>query len=427
MVRRRSRRAEGRTIGVRGGDWRGVVDDAGAVTPLDGSPRLWWAVAAEDRWYRPEAEPSRRQRWYGGTPVAETRVRVPGGDVVSRAFCSADLGGITIVEFENESALPVAVSLSRNDLLTSSPPSTTRPEGIEMPPTSMVIPVGHRATARVGLRHDTPARGLLPADVAGAPAVVRGWETAVDGASHLVLPDHEAVAAAVRVRCDLMLGDTMPTDVHALIEIARLELATGRGEASTADGTSIGATAGATPVTETRVTEEMLVELTVAAGRLLRRQRRARFTAWDVPHLLANIARLCLVADEQPAVDDIAAAWLRIADQPVEPAPTTAPAGPAIVAWLESVVARPTPSGGRCTVFPTGIPRGWWGQNMEFRGITADPRRSLSAAVRWHGERPALLWEVEGPPGLTLDAGGEWCSSESRGETLLPAPTVTST
>lgn len=415
---RRVRRTEGRTIGVRGGRWRGVVDDAGAVTPLDGSPRLCWAVAAEDRWYRPEAEPSRRQRWYGGTPVAETRLRVPGGDVVNRVYCTADLGGLTVIEFENESKLPVAVALSRDDLLTSSPASATRPEGIEMPAHSTVVPVGHRATARVGLRHDSPSRGMLPLDVAAAPLVVRGWESAVDGASHLALPDHETVAAAVRARCDLMLADTMPTDVHALVEFARLELAAGRGDTFGSDGAAGGAT---------QMTEEMLVELTIGAGRLLRRRRRARFTPWDTPHLLANIARLCLFADEPTAADDIASGWLRVADLPIEVPPADAPSGAAVVAWLESMVARPTPSGGRCTVFPVGIPHRWWGQNLEFRGVTADPARGLSAAVRWHGERPALLWEVDGPAGLTLDAGAEWCSSESRGDTLLPAPTVSST
>lgn len=423
---RRVRRTEGRTIGVRGGRWRGVVDDAGAVTPLDGSPRLFWAVAAEDRWYRPEAEPSRRHRWYGGTPVAETRLRVPGGDVVSRVYCTADLGGLTVIEFENESSLPVAVAVSRDDVLTSSPPSATRPEGVEMPAHSVVVPVGHRATARVGLRHVSPTRGVLPVDVAAAPAVVRGWEQAVDGASHLLLPDHETVAAAMRARCDLMLTGTMPTDVHSLIEFARLEVATGRGETFMSDGASNDALDDASDDASNRaaqMTEEMLVELTIAAGRILRQHRRARSAAWDAPHLLANIARLCVAADEPMAADDIAAGWLRIADLPVEAPPADAPSGPPVIAWLESIVAQPTPSGGRCTVFPAGIPRRWWGQNLEFRGVTADPRRSLSAAVRWHGERPALLWEVDGPVGLTLDADGDWCSSDARGETLLPAPT----
>lgn len=400
------RSTEGRIIGVRGGNWRGIVDPAGAVVPLDGGAPLRWAVAAEDRWYLPESEPSRRQRWYAGTPVAETKIRVPSGDLVSRVWCAADLGGVTVLEFDNQSSLPLAIGLSRDDLLTTSPPSSARPSGIEMPGASMVVPVGHRATARAVLLHSSPHRGMLTADIADAPSVVRGWESAVGIASVLAVPDHEAVSLAVRARCDLLLADELPTEVHALVETARL---------NGVDGHASGSAAG-------EIASEQVVELVVAAERLLRRNRRARVLPWDVPHLLANIARLCIAAGEEIAVGDIAAGWLRLADTPVAPPPASAPDPVSLAPWLESILVRPSPAGGRCTVFPAGIPRAWWGQNLEFRGLTADPRRTLSAAVRWHGERPALLWEADGPAGATLDAGGEWCTTETRGETLLPAP-----
>ena len=47
----------------------------------------------------------------------------------------------------------------------------------------------------------------------------------------------------------------------------------------------------------------------------------------------------------------------------------------------------------------------------------------VSYAVRWHGARPALLWECERPIRLRapgLDPG--WSTTEARGETLLAAP-----
>jgi len=47
----------------------------------------------------------------------------------------------------------------------------------------------------------------------------------------------------------------------------------------------------------------------------------------------------------------------------------------------------------------------------------------LSFAVRWHGPRPALLWEA--PAGVTLRAPSldpGWSSHETAGETLLAAP-----
>lgn len=64
----------------------------------------------------------------------------------------------------------------------------------------------------------------------------------------------------------------------------------------------------------------------------------------------------------------------------------------------------------------------WLGHNIAVRDI---PLRSgrLSYAIRWHGERPALLWEA--PAGCELRAGGldpGWSSTEAAGETLLAAP-----
>ncbi len=40
--------------------------------------------AADDRWRIPAREPAVRQDAFGGVPVAETRMRVPGGDAISR-------------------------------------------------------------------------------------------------------------------------------------------------------------------------------------------------------------------------------------------------------------------------------------------------------------------------------------------------------
>jgi hypothetical protein len=50
---------------------------------------------------------------------------------------------------------------------------------------------------------------------------------------------------------------------------------------------------------------------------------------------------------------------------------------------------------------------------------------SLSFALRWHGARPALLWEVEGDRSFTMTCSAidaSWSTSEQRGEVLLEAP-----
>jgi len=74
------------------------------------------------------------------------------------------------------------------------------------------------------------------------------------------------------------------------------------------------------------------------------------------------------------------------------------------------------------------VPDGWYGQGWEIHGAPTLHGR-VSYAVRWHGDRVALLWEIEPHPGsgpvrLTapgLDPG--WATTEARGEALLgPVP-----
>jgi hypothetical protein len=64
----------------------------------------------------------------------------------------------------------------------------------------------------------------------------------------------------------------------------------------------------------------------------------------------------------------------------------------------------------------------WLGQPVAAHDVPL--RRGLcSFAVRWHGARPALLWDV--PPGTTVRAPAldpAWSSSEPVGETLLAEP-----
>ncbi|HZB42412.1 MAG TPA: hypothetical protein VE487_15675, partial [Ilumatobacter sp.] len=109
------------TTGVVGRRWRASVTTWGAIEPWDGSPPLDWYVAADDRWHVPRHEPAVRQARVDGTPVTETRVRVPGGDVVQTVYSCADAGGVTVIEVVNESSLPVAIAFDRRNVLTERP------------------------------------------------------------------------------------------------------------------------------------------------------------------------------------------------------------------------------------------------------------------------------------------------------------------
>ena len=73
----------------------------------------------------------------------------------------------------------------------------------------------------------------------------------------------------------------------------------------------------------------------------------------------------------------------------------------------------------------TVVPDTWLGQSWEAQDLpTAEGR--LGFAVRWHGDRPALLWELvphddsSGVVEFTVPGlDPKWRSSELRGEALL--------
>ena len=383
-----------RAVGVRGGTRTSTVDAHGTVVPDDGSSPLAWHVAGDDRWYSPAAEPTVRQKWYAGYPVCETRMKVGQGDIVQRVYCVADSGGITVVEFENETPMPVVVAVTRSDILTTRPLGDNVPMGIDLPQGSVTLPLGHKATVRIGLSHASVGQGRLPDDTPDHQQVVRGWETACDVSSRITLPDHTVVGRVSAVRSNLLLG--IDTE-GAAIELVRL------GETH----------------------PDSILDVVNAVQTRLKQEKRARTLQWDTPHLLATAARACVLLGDDTAAGDIGAAWLRIADRPVAELPVEVPSGLGSIAWAESLLVTASPSGGVCTVLPHGIPEPWWGASFDCRGLTADPFRTVSFAVRWHGARPALLWETAGPAGLVITAGGDnhgWHTTDASGETLLAAP-----
>jgi hypothetical protein len=77
----------------------------------------------------------------------------------------------------------------------------------------------------------------------------------------------------------------------------------------------------------------------------------------------------------------------------------------------------------------TLLPPDWFGHDLEVHDAPTHHGR-LSYALRWHGERPALLWELTPHPAapageVTLRAPGidpGWSSTDRGGEALLAPP-----
>jgi hypothetical protein len=396
--------AESTMIGVTGQQSRASVTTWGDVTlhiADRDSPTLKWFVAADDRWHIPGDEVTVRQIRIEGTPVLETRLRIPDGDAVQRVWSVADLGGLTIVEVENDSPLPFAVAFSGPQIVTERPPANVPIQGIDLPSGAIVMPVGHHATVRVVLPHT--GADVRPAQLSRLPppaAVANGWLAVVQQASRVELPDEALVEAITAARCDLLLagpvdqGDDVVGFLLDVSELGRL-----------GDGA-----------------EGWMSEITDPIASI------ARTPGSDIDVALQSCARLALSAGDKRAANDIARLLARrvrdrIAYEPNEVQSTSFSdlrRGESVGRFVAETERQICDRG---NMLPSGLPSRWLGTNLEVHGIPTGPLSSVSFAVRWHGERPAVLWEQQGDQ-LRLSApsiDSAWSTDDRAGEALWAA------
>jgi len=243
---------------------RASVDPRGLVTPWPPGWSVDWWIGADDRWHFPSEEPSVRQQLVDGSPVVETRMRVPGGDAVHRAYgargAASDVD-VAVIEVENASSLPFALALAVrpydvrgaahverievvDDLLVvdgnvgarlPARPSrvavTAGDEGdcarlvvagdaLEDGPRSvrcrdgraqvaLLFPLAHRATVRVVLPLVVPKRRTDPPPepdrVPPAANVARGWAAQTDRGMRVEVPDERLSTAIEAARRQLLL------------------------------------------------------------------------------------------------------------------------------------------------------------------------------------------------------------------------------
>ncbi len=385
------------TTGVTGQQWRAEVTDRGHVYTAEHD--VGWAVAAEDRWHVAADEVAVRQQRLEGAPVVETRMRVLDGDAVQRVWSVPDHGGVTLIEIENDSPLPIAAALFGAPLATDRPPSSVPPQGIELPADAIVLPVAHRTRVRAAITHDAAAAAgrVLPGQLPDPLAVARGWRQTAESASRLILPDPALVDAVVAARCDLLLdGPALDDPLDTLFDIAELVRL---GEPADAWAPEIVEPVAAVARRDDPAVDDALVALVRmathgddrVAARDLRRvlKRRKRDGRGRGERTVGSLATVQRGASAGRFVGDVERF---LADDGV--------------------------------VLPAGIPAGWRGANFEVYTVPVGADTTVSYAVRWHGERPAVLWEQHGEPiELTAPAvDPQWRTSEAKGEALWRAP-----
>ncbi len=409
-------------LGIRGGGWNAIVNERGSVRLNDGSPVLDWHIAADDRWHDPSTEPSVRQTRRAGVPVIETRLRIPGGDAIQRAYAVADAGGLVVIEITNESTLPIAVAFTRSDVVSSRTPSPRGAQGIELPAGSVVFPVAHGSTLRVAVRaamHVANAVEKAVVDVERLPSfeqLQKGWLKSVEQAGYVIVPEGAVAPLVARLRSDALIlsgheiedwsigagGDCANDPVTYILTLQELLR---MGEKLTGDSAQI------------RV--DHAARLAQCVETLLKDHKKSSILQWDVERALFAAQFVFARMGENRAADDVAAAQMRLSSA-AEP-PNVMPTDIRAIAWVEEKMVA-VQRDGSVQIFGRGIPRLWLGANLECHRVAAGPLHTVSFGIRWHGEKPALLWEVSGPAGVKLDAGlcdPTWHSVESTGETLL--------
>ena len=399
-----------RAVGVRGAAWSAGVSAWGDLFVED-QERLRWFIAADDRWYRPSRETTVRQREVSGVPVIETRIKVPGGDAVQRVYGVANFGGAIVVEIYNDSSLPFAVAFDRGDIATMREPSPTGVQGIDLPAGSVVFPVGHHATMRAAILINGDSRQISAGELESLPSfeqVERGWLAALQISSRVDVPDLSWSSVLTSQRCKVLLSNSAElaesSDINLLVDLLldraeRVRL-------------------GDKPA-------QWVDEVAVATERILKQCAKTQSVQWFEERALLGAGMVLNRAGESRGLQDFVSVWSRLAE--AGRISDLALASPEIagtvrqIAWIESQLVAQRRDG-VIEICPCGIDKSWLGVNFECHKLLASPEHSISYAVRWHGEKPALLWEIDGPVGAKVAASAidrTFSSTEMRGETLL--------
>ncbi|MBI2169151.1 MAG: hypothetical protein HYU28_06565 [Actinobacteria bacterium] len=352
-----------------------------------------WAIGADDRWHVPGDDPTLRQR-LPGPGVVETVIRVPGGDAIQRVYGVGGPGDVAVLEFENASPLPFGVALGIDGDLPAlflraptpvddSPLTTDR---------AVMVPVAHRTVVRVAV---PLVGGSIEVDVSRLPSsgdAQRAWSRLLEEGARVEVPDERLGRAVAAARASLLLFDDG-------VEVQGAPFS----ESSPDDAVAI------LTALERWGLQGHAAE--VGAGISRRQRKRLGPARLDPPTALARVGEM--LSSASPTF-----AW---------PSGAEGHHGARTAAFLLAVRdALVADEPGRVAVLPTLAP-GWESAPLEVHQMPVGAASDLSFALRWHGSRPALIWELvgNGAGGLvTLTAPGldpTWSTDEPRGEALLGA------
>lgn len=384
-------------VGAIGATRQVIVDAYGRIDPIDASWSVDWWVGADDRWHVPADETAVRQTLVEDVPVVRTAMRVPGGDAVQHVYAAGG-ADLVVIDVENQSPAPFVLAL---------------------------VVRGAEQLAR----DDTQLTIDDDATFATARAPSR-WAATVDGTTHQLVTSgaaHETPFTSTRHPAGGLDAAFLYPVAHRTALRFALHL---RGAAPGAGG-------------DARLPDPA----DAARGWAAHLDRGLRLDVDDPPlrsSVRAALAATLLAGARRPvtgstvaALEDwgfdteAAAAWPALGWRERRAAarrPTVPPrwsevsasrSDAELLVRLRALLAHDGADG--TVTLLVDLPPAWRGRSIDVRDA---PTRAglVSYAVRWHGPRPALLWEA--PPGVVLRAPGldpGWSTRASNGEALLSA------
>ena len=395
-------------VGNLASPYAAMVDPRGLVTPWPGGWSLDWWVGADDRWHLPSRESSGRvrQQVLDGTPVVETAMRVPGGEIAHRTYSIHGDDELVIVEVENQSRVPVALAVAVRPYNAEGMAVIKR---IALPDDTTVTVNGRTAL----LLPKRPARAAMSTFDVGDSAT-----TVLAGDAPAELPT-EIRDNARRAQAAFVFPLTHSTALRFALPMAASRRASAYPKvlptaAQVANGWNIQLQRG--------------MRLVVPDERLQQAVDASRSTLLLLHDgMLAAVDQSAATDKTPPTVERLD--WLLDAATSTwtwpEPVAEHGRLAAELLALVRNMLVRESTDGPPSLALCSVVPDRWIGQGIEVHDAPT-PYGHLSYAVRWHGARPAVLWElsphadVRDPVRLTapgLDPA--WSTTESRGDALL--------
>lgn len=442
------------------------VDTAGNVGRVGQAERLTWQVRTADGWTLPAGTCEQR---LDGAAVIETTLGVDNGTIVQR--CAVGIaGGIPAlaIEFENRSDYAVAIGLAveapsastitsnEHGLLINGEAfalfgSGTRPQQ-ELDDPHAVFALPHTATLKVTVPLDRTPLSLVELGALAVPSpsdINRGWERHLDKGFRIEVGDDDLEAAVRPLQRSLLsLGPgesdcwkwavAMCESGYASEIDADLEILANESPAHVVFGVGRWAELGG----DLTQTERILEPLARSAFTLRRANHQVIVPmGWSVG-MLAGAVRAAVAIDQPDVADELAGlTGLDIRKSPLATvADVRADLASASATYafseghhggmdghvLRSIRHLVVDEGGDTVDLLASMPAAWRGRPMAAHNVPI-AAGNLSYGLRWHGPRPALLWELDRRSEARFEVrvpsiSSEWSSLDDVGESLLPDP-----